>query len=178
LSIAWRGNVEDERRSADIEKSKELNSRKKEDPKGSTSKMKSEGLKQTNWLWSLTLAEKPNSWLRTSRMYSRWNYIRWIIAHNSLRSLTNQNCINLQCICLQNESCKFLQMNSKIDWLTDLPTTFNPLRIRENGSPSFLHHRCTHPPRGLLFIAIRKRTWLCVLERLAVSSWIGSLLHA
>ena len=38
------------------------------------------------------------------------DYIRWTIA----RSLTNQNCTNLQCIYLQNESCEFLQWTQKL----------------------------------------------------------------
>jgi len=67
-----------------------------------------------------------------------------------MRSSTNQNCTNLQCTYLQNKSCEFLQMNSKNDWLTDLPTTFNPLRIRVNGSPYFLHDRELLSPGRLL----------------------------
>jgi len=45
-------------------------------------------------------------------------------------------------------------MNSKIDWLTDLPTTFNPLRIRGNASPYFLHYATRARARARVCVCV------------------------
>jgi len=66
---------------------------------------------------------------------SWWNYIRWTIAHNGrIRPIK----IVLICSVLiyRTNHVNFCNW-TQIDWLTNFSITFNPLRIREDGSAYF-----------------------------------------